>query len=113
MITARDRIQMDCRRYVQIAYPEVAPLLIESPRDKRGAVKGHSDMILLVPSGHYGALCITIKVGGAPLNMEQEEWKGYATLCDNKYITISSLNEFMQLVAEYLNKTTYVHHFDI
>ena len=66
-------LQIACVRWFTMQYPQYRGLLfavpnggsrnrIEAARMKaEGTVAGVSDLILLVPRGHFGALCIELK----------------------------------------------------
>ena len=118
--------QARCVAWFRLQYRDLAPLLFAVPNAARrtrwevaqlkqeGMVAGVSDLVLLVPRGGYGALCIEMK-------KEQEEWKagkrtlkrGYqspaqkawqaaAEQAGNKYVVCHSLDEFQRDVNRYL-----------
>lgn len=70
--------------------------------EKEGAVSGVADMILLVPSGDYAGLCIEMKT---PTGRQTDSQKAFGTDVERvgfAYVVCRSLDQFMELVTEYL-----------
>ena len=69
---------------------------------RSGVVAGVADLILLVPNKYYGALCIEMKARDNGQSDAQREWERAAIEAGNKYVVCRSLEEFMEVVNEYL-----------
>jgi hypothetical protein len=69
----------------------------------QGVTAGVSDLILLVPRKGYGALCIENKTEDGEQSNSQEEWQVLAEENGNKYVVIRNIEEFMNVVNDYLS----------
>lgn len=68
-----------------------------------GVTAGVADMILLTPSGGYGALCIEFKTDEGRQRQSQEEWQQAAETAGNKYVIVRSFDNFKEEVEKYLS----------
>lgn len=68
-----------------------------------GVTAGVADMILLTPSGGYGALCIEFKTDEGRQRHSQEEWQQAAETAGNKYVIVRSFDNFKEEVEKYLS----------
>lgn len=121
-------LQRACVAWFRRNYPDYALLLFAVPngggRSKveagimkaEGVTAGVSDMILLMPSYDYHALCIEFKCVKTSFidgkvkktktyqSAEQKAWQAAAEDAGNKYAVVRSLDEFANLIEEYLSK---------
>ncbi len=67
-----------------------------------GVTAGVADMILLTPSGGYGALCIEFKTDEGRQRQSQEEWQQAAETAGNKYVIVRSIEDFIREINTYL-----------
>lgn len=69
-----------------------------------GALKGVSDLIMMVANHGFNALCIEMKTEEKGSNQEKEqiEWQRAVELHGYKYIVCRSLEDFQDAVNEYL-----------
>lgn len=126
MANAEHQMQAACVRWFRLQYPELARLLFAVPNGSRrtpweqrqamqeGLVAGVADIILLVPRGGYGSLCLeakkeveewhngkrTIKRGYQ--SQAQKAWQTDAEREGNRYAVFHNLDEFMREVNRYL-----------
>lgn len=97
-------------------FPELAERLFAVPNGGRrdaltgarlkaeGVIAGVADLILLVPSGHYGALLIEMKTGKGRQSQAQKAWQKAVTAKDEyKYIVCHGFDDFRKAAKEYLN----------
>lgn len=75
-----------------------------SRKKAEGLVAGVSDLILLVPRGGFGSMCIEVKTENGHQSPEQKEWQRKAEMAGNKYIICRNVETFMQEVKNYLDK---------
>lgn len=75
-----------------------------SRKKDEGLVAGVSDLILLVPRGGFGSMCIEVKTENGRQSPEQKEWQRKAEMAGNKYIICRNVETFMQEVKNYLDK---------
>ena len=111
-------LQIACVRWFAMQYPQYRGLLfavpnggsrnrIEAARMKaEGTVAGVSDLILLVPRGHFGALCIELKTETGRLSPAQKEWLQWAEMNGNKCVVVRDIERFIEEVTEYLSETS-------
>ncbi|WP_305150077.1 hypothetical protein [uncultured Muribaculum sp.] len=59
-------------------------------------------MILLTPSGSYGALCIEFKTEDGSQRQSQKEWQKAAETAGNKYVIVRSIEDFIREINTYL-----------
>ena len=79
-----------------------------------GLVKGASDLVLFVPNKDYHALCLETKIKRVILNdnkervqktyqsTEQKDWQEKVEKQGYKYCVYRSIEEFMEIVNDYL-----------
>jgi hypothetical protein len=108
-------IQQSCIRWFDYQFPELSKCLFAVPnggaRNKReaGIMKGEgvragvADLILLVPRGGFGALCIELKSETGKQSKEQKEWQRQAELAGNKYVVCRDVEAFSREVKNYLS----------
>lgn len=108
-------IQRNCLTWFRLQYPKLRLVLFAVPnggaRNKReagilkaeGVTAGVADMILLTPSGGYGALCIEFKTDEGRQRQSQEEWQQAAETAGNKYVIVRSFDNFKEEVEKYLS----------
>lgn len=107
-------IQRNCLTWFRLQYPELRLVLFAIPnggaRNKReagilkaeGVTAGVADMILLTPSGSYGALCIEFKTEDGSQRQSQKEWQQAAETAGNKYVIVRSIEDFIREINTYL-----------
>ena len=71
-----------------------------------GALRGVSDLILLVPRGRWHGLCIEMKAEGGRQSPHQKAFEQAATEQGYRYIVIRSFDEFRAEIEKYLNTST-------
>lgn len=110
------RLQCSCVKWFRLAYPKHRHNLFAVPnggyRTKttaskmkaEGALSGVADLILLLPSGAYHALCIEIKTDKGRQSEAQKEWQELIVLDGYKYVVVRSIEEFIKVVTDYLNE---------
>ena len=113
-------LQIACVRWFAMQYPQYRGLLfavpnggsrnrIEAARMKaEGTVAGVGDLILLVPRGHFGALCIELKTETGRLSPAQKEWLKRAEMAGNKCVVVRDIERFIEKVDEYLGVTKHI-----
>ena len=121
-------LQRACVAWFRRNYPDHALLLFAVPngggRSKveagimkaEGVTAGVSDMILLMPNYYYHSLCIEFKcvktyaedgkfkTRKTYQSAEQKAWQAVAEDAGNKYAVVRSLDEFAELIEEYMRK---------
>lgn len=109
------RLQSSCVLWFRTQYRRYANLLFSVPngakRSRRqgarykaeGMVAGVSDLILLIPRGCYGSLCIEMKQKGNYQQKNQKEWQALAESVGNKYVVCKTIEEFMRAVNSYMS----------
>lgn len=122
-------IQCECVRWFRMQYPQYGKLLFAVPnggfRNKatagkmkaEGVLAGVSDLILLVPSGNFHALCIEMKwekveydskgkkhVFRSYQHEEQKQWQKAVEEQGYQYSVCRSVDEFMSCINNYLNQ---------
>lgn len=114
MKNEESRIQQGCVRWFRYQYPNLSRLLLAVPnggrRDKvtasilkaEGVVAGVSDLILLIPSQGYHALCIEMKTAHGRQSPEQKEWQQAVTDAGYKYIVCRNVDDFIESVNTYI-----------
>lgn len=116
MIAHEHRIQVACVRWFAYQYPQYEGLLFSVPngghRDKvtgammkaEGVVAGVADLILLVPSKGYHALCIEMKTEKGRQSPEQKAWQKKVEAQGYKYAVCRSLDDFIATINDYLHQ---------
>lgn len=109
-------LQRICVRWFRLQYPNLSSLLFAVPNGgKRSAVEagimraegvtaGVSDLILLVPSDQYHALCIEMKYGNGKQSHHQLDWQNAVEEQGYRYVVCRSLDDFITTVNHHLNK---------
>lgn len=107
-------LQCACVRWFAYQWPEYRGLLFAVPnggaRSKatagklkaEGVVAGVADLLLLVPSQGYHALCIEMKTETGRQSHEQKEWQAKVEAAGYKYVVVRSLEEFINTINNYL-----------
>lgn len=128
MSFAESYTQQACVAWFNSQYPSLSGLLFAVPNDGRrtmkmvrsrtgykticvggsrkkaeGMVAGVSDLILLVPRGGFGALCVELKTPVGRQSSAQKEWQRKAEMAGNKYIICRDVETFSDSVKKYLN----------
>lgn len=110
-------LQSGCVRWFRYNYPQLARLLFAVPnggsRNAReggrlkaeGVTAGVADLLLLVPAGGYGSLCIEMKTSTGRQRETQREWQHDVEKVGNKYVICRTLDDFMREVQWYLQET--------
>lgn len=115
-------IQSHCVAWFRLQYPKYAKLLFAVPNgtyfnsDTRGKAfayhnklvaegltKGVADLILLLPRGGFGALCVEMKMETGKQSTEQKEWQKTTENNGNKYVVCRSLEQFIKEINLYIN----------
>lgn len=68
-----------------------------------GVTSGVADLILLKSNRYYGGLAIEMKKPGGYQSKSQKEWQKECEAAGNKYVVCRSLDEFIEVVTDYLN----------
>ncbi len=110
-----DNLQIACVRWFSCQHPNLERLLHHSPnggfRNAReagrfkamGTRAGFPDLVLMLPRGGFGSLCIEMKSPTGTLSTAQKEWQRQAEYAGNKYTVCRSIDEFTQIINRYLN----------
>lgn len=108
------RIQASFVRWFRAVHPQLASLLIAVPNaakrsarmgaymKEEGMVPGAADLLLLVSRHGYGSLAIETKTQKGRQQDTQKEWQQAFCQAGNKYVICRSLEEFVNVVNEYL-----------
>ena len=108
------RLQQACVKWFRLQYPKYARLLFSVPNGAvmspvtarimkaEGIVAGVSDLILLVPSGNWHALCIEMKTEVGRQSKEQVEWQKEVEAQGYRYSVCRSCKDFLVTVKGYL-----------
>ena len=115
-------LQSACVHWFRMQYRGIAPLLFAVPNGiffnsktngkafayhrkliDEGLTSGVADLILLVPRGGFGALCVEMKTKIGRQSEKQKEWQRAAENNGNKYVVCRSLEDFMTVVRGYLD----------
>lgn len=128
MSFAESYTQQACVAWFNAQYPSLSGLLFAVPNDgsrtmrtivtrtgyktvcvggqrkkAEGMVAGVSDLILLVPRGGFGALCVELKTHTGKQSESQKEWQRKAEMAGNKYIICRDVETFSEEIKKYLN----------
>ncbi len=112
-----DNLQMACVRWFGLQFPGVAKLLHHSPNGGRrnareaarfkamGTRAGFPDLILLLPSadGLFRFLAIELKTKAGRQSEHQKDYERLITEHGGKYVVVRSVEEFIEVINEYLN----------
>lgn len=114
MLNIESRIQQACVRWFRLQYPHYAENFFSVPNGgyrnavtgailkAEGALAGVADLFLSVPNRFYHGLYIEMK---KPKGRQQESQKRFQQAVEAqgyKYMLCYSLDEFIELVNEYL-----------
>lgn len=112
------RIQAECFSWFWNEFPQYRKTLFHVPnendradsniiqgaiRKSLGVVSGVADLILMIKRGGYGALCIEMKDERGKQKPAQIEWQAIIERQGYKYEVCRSLDQFKQIINEYLN----------
>lgn len=107
-------LQVACVNWFRTSYPNISHTLFAVPnggrRDKttgarlkaEGVLAGVADLILLRSTKFYGALLIEMKTPSGRQSDTQRRWSELITKDNYKYVVVRSLEEFMEVVKNYL-----------
>lgn len=116
-------IQMSCVQWLWQNHPETRGLYIAIPnensrsgelskkaqlltgaiRKNMGVTKGAADTALFMQRGLYGALFIEFKTEKGLQSPAQRDWQSKVEKQGYKYVVVRSLEQFKEVVEEYLN----------
>lgn len=111
------KIQAECVIWFNNTYPQFRKTLFHVPnendradsniiqgamRKSLGVVPGVADLILLVPRGSHGALCIEMKDEKGVQRPAQKEWQAIVENLGYRYEICRSLEQFKEIVNDYL-----------
>ena len=114
MKNVESKIQIACVNWFRYQYPKYKKLLFSVPNGgarnsitganlkMEGALAGVSDLIFLKPNRFYGCLCIEMKQPKGRQQESQKEWQKAVESAGNKYVVCRSLDEFIEVVTDYL-----------
>lgn len=119
-------IQMSCVQWLWQAHPETRGLYIAIPnensrsgelskkaqlltgaiRKNMGVTPGVADTALFMQRGLFGALFIEFKTEKGQQRPAQVQWQREIELQGYKYVVVRSLEQFKEVIEEYLNLET-------
>lgn len=112
------RLQMQCVRWFNIAYPDLRGRLFAVPNGGRrdavtgarlkaeGVMAGVADLILLKSNARHGALLIEMKAPGGRQSQAQRDWQAAVTAAgEYRYAVCRTLDDFRREVDGYLGDT--------
>lgn len=106
------QLQQACKRWFDLRFPHLAPLLFAVPNGHyrhpfearrlkcEGVVAGVSDMILL----YHGALCIEFKTDEGRPSSAQKRWEAVVTTYGAEYVIIRDVDSFIATVEGYITR---------
>lgn len=109
------RLQCACVMWFRVVFPALSRRLVAIPNGGRrdavtgarlkaeGVVAGVADLVLFVPRGSYGALCLEMKTKAGRQSQAQKEWAA-ALGDDYKYCVCHSFEEFRTAINNYLKQ---------
>lgn len=109
-------LQTACVRWFRLQYPSLALCLFAVPNGgsrnlyeaarmkAEGVTAGVADLILLIPGGGHGSLCIEMKSAVGRQRPEQKAWQQAVEAVGNRYVVCRSFDEFRAVVDDYLSK---------
>ena len=115
MRNVEHNIQVSCVQWFRYAHSSLSPLLFAVPNGGQrnvivaaklkaeGVLAGVSDLLLLVPNNDYHALCIEMKSAKGRQTENQKAWQKEVEKQGYKYAVCRSLDEFMNIINNYLN----------
>lgn len=108
------KLQVSMINWFRLQYPSMRHNLFAIPNGGRrdaatgrrlkdeGVLAGVSDLILLKSNRCYGALLIETKIRKGTQRESQKEWESKITADGYKYVIVRSLDEFIEVVTDYL-----------
>lgn len=108
------KLQVSMINWFRLQYPSMRHNLFAIPNGGRrdaatgrrlkdeGVLAGVSDLILLKSNRYYGALLIETKTKKGTQRESQKEWESKITADGYKYVIVRSLDEFIEVVTDYL-----------
>ncbi len=108
------KLQVSMINWFRLQYPSMRHNLFAIPNGGRrdaatgrrlkdeGVLAGVSDLILLKSNRCYGALLIETKTRKGVQRESQKEWESKITADGYKYVIVRSLDEFIEVVTDYL-----------
>lgn len=116
-------LQTSCVKWFRLKYPKYRLLLFAVPNGamlhgnrlqrvkqwnylkSEGAVKGVSDLILLVAKGEFNGLCIEMKTNkkSSKQSKEQKDFEAAVINQGYAYVVPRSFEEFVSVVTQYLS----------
>lgn len=113
---AEHRLQVSCVTWFRLRFAKLALLLVSIPNGAHlkngsrawkklaaeGAVAGAPDLLLLVPSGDYGFLCVEMKTEKGRQQKSQKEFEREIVNNGGAYCIIRSFDQFQVIVTSYL-----------
>lgn len=111
------RLQCACVRWFRLAYHQYQHNLFAVPNGgyrapataskikAEGALPGVSDLILLLARGRYHGLLIEMKTKTGRQSEAQKEWQRAIEADGYKYVVVRSIEEFTEVITNYLNET--------
>lgn len=110
------RLQVACVEWFRMQHSDLCHALFAVPngarRDKvtgarlkrEGVLAGVSDLILLVPNAHYGALLLELKTPKGRQSESQKAWARDIQRTGNyRYVIVRSVEQFKAAIDVYLN----------
>ena len=124
MARRESNLQKSCVLWFAYEYPLLRGLLFSVPNGAflqgnkmqrikqwqklaaEGAVKGVSDLILMIPNKTHHALCIEVKTMNPKTyqSKEQKQWERMVTAKGYKYVVVRSVDEFILEITKYIKK---------
>lgn len=108
------KLQVSMINWFRLQHPSMRHNLFAVPNGSRrdaitgrklkeeGVLAGVSDLIFLKSNRHYGALLIETKTKKGTQRDSQKEWESKITADGYKYVIVRSLNEFIEVITDYL-----------
>lgn len=109
-------LQEKCVNWFRLKYRPESRLLFSVPNGgfrhpsvgaimkREGMLRGVSDLLLLIPSRGYHALCVEFKVGDNQLSNEQVRFATHVLEWGYQYRVIRDFDNFILLINWYLDK---------
>ena len=112
------QLQVSCVKWFRTQYPQLAMLLLSIPNgaklsngakawkrlEAEGAVAGAPDLLLLVPSGDYGYLCLEMKTPKGRQSKTQKAYEAAVVAKGGAYCIPRTLDQFQTIVRSYLER---------
>lgn len=111
-----DNLQRSCVRWFDLQYPQYKLRLHHSPNGgKRNAIEaakfkqmgvraGFPDLILLIPNKFYPFCGIELKIKTGRQSENQKAYQKSFESIGAKYVVVRSLDEFIEVVNDYLKE---------